>query len=147
MEKNRVVREFKINPVDGQKSFYGKAVVREWLWGEKELFSYDKLVCEIDSNGNFRRIWNGYSATTMKHINAFIDYYGIEGGGKKWWMSLESTENWWSDNYVVVQSNGFFNHKFRVVFDDCDDAEAFAKKLRKQNPMCVTWVEEIEKAG
>lgn len=24
----------------------------------------------------------------MRHINAFIDYYGIEGGGKKWWDNL-----------------------------------------------------------
>ena len=145
--ESKLVRTFKLNPVCGQKSFYGKAVVEEYSSGLKRLYSYEKHVADIDGNGNFHRVWNGYSDTTMKHINAFIEHYGIKGGGKKWWMSLESTENWWSDHYVVVKSNGFFNHKFRVVFDDCDDAEAFAKKLRKQNPMCVTWVEEIEKAG
>jgi hypothetical protein len=29
----------------------------------------------------------------MSHINAFIDAYGIEGGGKKWWDSLEVVYN------------------------------------------------------
>jgi hypothetical protein len=30
----------------------------------------------------------------MNHVNAFIDAYSIEGGGKKWWDSLEVVYNW-----------------------------------------------------
>ena len=53
-----------------QKSFYKKAIVL--VYDEKiVLKSYDTLVCEFD--GNFlKKLWNGYSATTQKHINAFI---------------------------------------------------------------------------
>jgi hypothetical protein len=24
----------------------------------------------------------------MRHINSFIDQYGLTGGGKSWWMNL-----------------------------------------------------------
>ena len=34
----------------------------------------------------------GYSATTMRHINAFIEMFGISGGGKKWWDALPVEE-------------------------------------------------------
>ena len=78
---------FDLRPVDGRKSFYGKAqVVRfgDWYY----LRSYNTFVCAIDSNGNFHRFWRGYSVTTMRHINAFIDAFGIPGGGKMWWSDL-----------------------------------------------------------
>lgn len=74
---------------DGAKSFYRKAVVIEKDNGEKVLQSYDTEVCKIDSNGEFIRLWSGYSLTTMRHINAFLELFGIPGGGKAWWDSLE----------------------------------------------------------
>lgn len=77
---------------DRAKSFYGKAKVIE-NGGEAFLQSYDTIVCKIDNTGKFVRMWEGYSATTMRHINAFIEMFGISGGGKKWWDSLE-TENY-----------------------------------------------------
>ena len=40
-------------------------------------FSHKVIVIEKD---------NG---TTMRRINAFLAFYGIEGGGKAWWNSLE----------------------------------------------------------
>ena len=73
---------------DIRKSFYGKAKVTELDNGDIELTSYNTVVCRIH-NGVFQRLWNWYSATTMRHINAFIGFYGIEGGGKAWWNSLE----------------------------------------------------------
>lgn len=66
------------------KSFYGKANVIE-TDGETLLQSYDTIVCKIDKSGEFVRMWEGYSATTMRHINAFIEMFGIPGGGKTWW--------------------------------------------------------------
>jgi len=33
-----------------------------------------------------------YSATTMRHVNSFIYFYGVPGGGKKWWDALEVRE-------------------------------------------------------
>lgn len=52
------------------------------------LQSYNTMVCMIDSNGNFKRLWDGYSVTTQKHIVNFCEMYGAPYGGKSWWQSL-----------------------------------------------------------
>lgn len=82
------MKVFELIPMNGRKSFYGKANVIEKDNGDIELRSYNTIVARI-RNGSFERLWNGYSATTMNHINSFIDTYGISGGGKAWWTSLE----------------------------------------------------------
>ena len=82
------VHKFELSPLNGRKSFYGKAIVIEKDNGDIELKSYDTIVARI-RNGIFERLWDGYSATTMNHVNSFIDTFGISGGGKKWWTSLE----------------------------------------------------------
>lgn len=77
-----------LNPCDGRKSFYGKARVRIDDDGSRTLISYTTAVCRINASGKFEKLWNGYSATTMRHINAFCSTYGIDGGGKAWWDKL-----------------------------------------------------------
>lgn len=79
---------FELKPTDNRKSFYGKAEVITKENGDIELKSYNTIVARI-RNGNFERLWAGYSATTMRHVNAFIDTFGVSGGGKAWWTSLE----------------------------------------------------------
>ena len=83
------MRIYELTPggYDRAKSFYGKAKVIE-TDGETLLQSYDTTVCKIDKSGELVRMWEGYSATTMRHINAFIEMFGIPGGGKKWWDAL-----------------------------------------------------------
>lgn len=73
---------------DRAKTFYKKAIVIEKPNGDVELESYNTIVARI-SKGKFQRLWDGYSATTMRHVNSFIATYGISGGGKAWWESLE----------------------------------------------------------
>lgn len=70
---------------DRAKSFYGKAKVIEKDNGEKVLQSYNTEVCKITSGGEFVRLWGGYSLTTMRHVNSFLSFFGISGGGKYWW--------------------------------------------------------------
>jgi hypothetical protein len=79
---------FELKPINGRKSFYGKAEAIERDSGDIELRSYNTIVARI-RNGKFERLWNGYSKTTMNHINSFINTFGIDGGGKAWWDSLE----------------------------------------------------------
>lgn len=74
---------------DVRKSFYGKAQVFEYKNGDKVLKSYNTFVCKIDKNGTFYRLWDGYSATTMRHVNAFLTFFDIPGGGKTWWINQE----------------------------------------------------------
>lgn len=68
---------------------YGKAKVEE----RKDfciLYSYDVPVCKYNKKDElFTRLWHGYSATTMRHINSFLCLYNLSGGGKKWWDNLE----------------------------------------------------------
>ena len=73
---------------DSHKSFYGKAHVLE-RDGEKRLISYNTTVCKLDKNGNFVRLWGGYSATTMRHVYNFCRHFGKTGGGKDWWIRQE----------------------------------------------------------
>lgn len=71
-----------------QKSFYGKAkVVMDS--GKVYLQSYDTFVCYMDENGQFLRLWNGWSATTARHINAFRNAYDLPVISKKEWNSME----------------------------------------------------------
>ena len=82
------MKQFELQPTNNRKSFYGKATVIEQDNGDIELKSYNTIVARI-RNGSFQRLWSGYSATTMNHINSFLHTFGISGGGKAWWMSLE----------------------------------------------------------
>jgi hypothetical protein len=85
------MKRYELKPTNNRKSFYNKAEVIEQDNGDIELRSYETIVARI-RNGKFERLWNGYSATTMNHINSFLDLFGISGGGKAWWIALEVAE-------------------------------------------------------
>lgn len=88
------IRIIELSPIDNRKSFYGKAKVIEVQNGYY-LQSYNTIVCYMDKPGyndspyQFCKLWDGYSTTTMRHINAFMSFNGTFLGGKKWWDSLE----------------------------------------------------------
>lgn len=90
---------YELKPTNGRKSFYGKATV-ELLNGKKLLKSYNTEVALIDENGTFHRLWDGYSATTMNHVNSFLDSEGIDGGGKKWWIAQPVERFDWISFYI-----------------------------------------------
>lgn len=86
---NCLRKVFDLPCYDGRKSFYGKAKVEE-IGTVSILYSYDTPICVYDTKkGTFTRLWNGYSATTIRHVNSFLCLYDLPGGGKKWWSSLE----------------------------------------------------------
>ena len=91
-----MMKMYDLKPNNRQKSFYGKAKVIEYDNGVIQLKSYDTIVAQVQ-NGKFERLWDGYSATTMRHVNAFIDMLGIDGGGKAWWDSMAKL--WWDLEY------------------------------------------------
>lgn len=78
------MKMYDLPTMDNRKSFYGKAKVIEKDNGEKVLQSYNTEVCKITEGGEFVRLWSGYSATTMRHVNSFLQFFGIAGGGKNW---------------------------------------------------------------
>lgn len=86
------MKMYKLTPIDGRKSFYGKAKVCVADDGTETLYSYDTPVMKRTTNGEFIRIWEGYTPTTMCHINAFVAMFGISGS-KKWWATLPLEED------------------------------------------------------
>lgn len=71
-----------------QKSFYGKAKITVENY-EILLKSYDTIVCKVDAEGNFVKLWDGYSPTTARHINSFRVMEGFKPIRKAEWDSME----------------------------------------------------------
>lgn len=94
------MKEFALMPIDGRKSFYGKAKVFEREDGAAVLKSYNIEVCMIDASGIFHRFWSGESATTTRHINSFLACYGIVGGGLSWWRKQPIESFNWIEFFV-----------------------------------------------
>ena len=80
-------RVFDLTPTDGRKSFYGKAKVVVSNNGTATLYSYNTEICRVN-NGRLEKIWNGWTATTGRHIAAFCNAYGIPYSGKKDWDKI-----------------------------------------------------------
>jgi len=114
----------------GQNSFYHKAHVIEDN-GTLALQSYDTIVCKIE-NGQFVKLWNGYSGTTMRHINDFRRQNGYCSLTKKEWDALPCEHK---KRYKVVFTNFFTGGNFggQTQFDDYDDAEAYGEKVCNEN--------------
>lgn len=62
---------YELIPDNGQKSFYGKAVVKTYTDGSAVLFSYKTPIVKRLLHGELVRLWDGWTATTGKHISAF----------------------------------------------------------------------------
>lgn len=79
-----------LTPNDYHKSFYGKARVEyDVETHTATLISYTTPVITVNLETNaITRLWSGYSATTMRHINAFMDMLSLPYGGKTWWNTL-----------------------------------------------------------
>lgn len=76
-------------PATSQKSYYGKAKI---IRSEKAryLLSYDTIICRLSFGGEFRKLWDGWSATTAKHINDFMKFTKFgRGFNKKEWENLD----------------------------------------------------------
>lgn len=73
-------------PNDSHKSFYGKAEIINLKNGTRLLRSYSTIVAGVTKSGKAFRSWCGWSATTGRHIKAFM------GMNKKEWESLPFVE-------------------------------------------------------
>lgn len=72
------MRMFELPCLDSRKSFYGKAHCIEHDNGTIQLQSYNTIVCEIDPQGNYKRLWDGSTQTTNRHIKSFKKFYNLE---------------------------------------------------------------------
>ena len=65
------MRLYELIPTDGRKSFYGKAIVEVDGDGTETLYSYGTKIISKDSKGNLTRFYDGWTATTGRHIRSF----------------------------------------------------------------------------
>ncbi len=85
----KLVNRYYLEPKGlSQKSFGGKAIVEEYENGDKVLLSYLTPVLKKTKDGKLIRLWDGYSATTARHVKAFA---GITGSQFKS-MSVQKEE-------------------------------------------------------
>ena len=84
-------------PKPDRKSWYGKCAVYEDGDGSEALRSYRTIVMTRDADGALHRHWDGWSATTARHIWAAFrvdtkSYRGmtVERLPRKW-RNLQST--------------------------------------------------------
>lgn len=62
---------YELKPITSQKSFYGKAIVQVDDDGNEILYSYGTPIIEKLVDGTYKKLWDGWTATTGKHIKAF----------------------------------------------------------------------------
>lgn len=77
---------YELTPNDSRKSFYGKAKICEDENGNRTLYSYGTKILTITASGEFIKHWDGWTATTGRHIAAFC------GLNKKEFEALEKEE-------------------------------------------------------
>jgi hypothetical protein len=138
--------DMKVTMLDAttQKSYYGKALVKECEDGTIILQSYQTDVAKIE-NGNLIKLWDGYSLTTMNHINDFCRQFGFPTFNKKSWLAFgEPTDV----HYKVKFNNGFVEWGGSQLFDNYDDAEEFAESIMERwnngSGFYISgWVEEV----
>ena len=65
------IRVYELMPIDGRKSFYGKAKVYVNQDGSETLCGYDTPIITKTVGGDLVKHWSGWSQTTGRHIAAF----------------------------------------------------------------------------
>ena len=73
------MQQYELIPLHStRKSFYGKAKVIISDEGTIFLKSYDTFVALIEPAGTYKRIWDGSTATTNRHIKEFKLQFNIK---------------------------------------------------------------------
>lgn len=65
------MKTYELVPQDGRKSFWGKATVLVSKSATETLYSYGTPIIKRDKNGRLKRLYDGWSATTERHIKTF----------------------------------------------------------------------------
>lgn len=76
------MKTYELSPINGRKSFNGKCRVIEDN-SILKLQSYDTIVAEYNKNTDEVKVNGYYSATTMTHINSFLNHVGKPTTTKK----------------------------------------------------------------
>ena len=102
-EMRQAIKEDKKNGGIVLDDFGGRAIILPTKSGYI-LKSYYTNVCEIREN-KFIKLWQGYSNTTLKHINAFRSKYNFPTISKREWIEMEANKEYFSyePNQVIAR--------------------------------------------
>lgn len=82
-----------------QKSFYGKANVVKTYNGNDACYvlrSYDTVVVSVfvaaDGTPFVKKFWNGYSVTTLRHVNELLMQLNFPKLSGRVWRAMEGGE-------------------------------------------------------
>lgn len=81
------MKTYALMPTDSRKSFYNKALVTVNDDGSEVLTSYTTQVAKRMPTGEIIKLWDGWTATTGRHIKAFC------GLSKSEWDALPMQED------------------------------------------------------
>ena len=71
------------------EGFGGRAIIKPDNNGNLILQSYYTDVCSYNlKSDKFTKTWNGFSVTTLKHINIFRQFLGLKAISKREWIEL-----------------------------------------------------------
>lgn len=90
-EKTDLRKDIKSRMRNGQivlEGFNNRASIKP-VKGGYVLVSYYTEVCSC-IDGVFHRLWDGYSVTTLKHVNLFCDFVGVSGFSKRAWIETKT---------------------------------------------------------
>ena len=95
-----------------QKSFYGKARVYAINDGGDHyytLHSYGTAVVSVyvghDNIPYMKRLWDGYSATTMRHVNELLMQEGFPKLSARAWRAMELGKFYTIDDIPALEKN------------------------------------------
>ena len=112
-------------PNDGRKSFYGKAVVDTLDDGSQVLYSYNTPIIKKYPNGELKRLYDGWSATTGRHIKAFC------GLDKKGFLNLEYEK---FDESLKTRKNRKLKESMGTYNDIVDSLAEYASEYLEEEP-------------
>lgn len=122
-----------------QVSFYKKAYVIE-NGDYYELQSYNTIVLKMHKyTKKLIPLWDGYSRTTMTHINEFLMQNGLPTMSKKEWLS--QFEN--NIKYQVFGTNGFCRYKSPSLFASENEAQNFIDMYLGKNNFWYYYIEQV----
>ena len=86
-----------LQPIHSNQKSFGNKAKLVWTTGYTTLCSYDTKILSYDnSRQTIIKHWDGYSATTTRHINEFLLQHLKKGCTKKEWEAIPLNEpiNW-----------------------------------------------------
>lgn len=95
-----------------QKSFYKKAFVTVQNYGDDVCYclrSYNTYVVSLyvgrDGIPYVKKLWNGYSSTTSRHVNEFLMQNGFPGLIARAWRAMEVGKFYSPDDVPALEKS------------------------------------------